>query len=85
MGHFMGAIRIDGFRDADLVQGDMEATFDLIRGSPKAPGQDRIFIHGEPEAIAEQTNAEEGIPVGPAVMDRLDEWADRLGVEALPR
>jgi LDH2 family malate/lactate/ureidoglycolate dehydrogenase len=85
MGHFMGAIRVDGFRDAGLVQEDMEATFDLIRRSPKTPGQDRIYIHGEPESLAEERNRVEGIAVGPTVMERLDEWASRLGVEALPR
>ena len=85
MGHFMGAIRVDGFRPADQVQADMETTFDLIRSSAKSPGHARIFIHGEPETIAEEANLESGIPIGPAIMVRLDEWAARLEVEALPR
>jgi LDH2 family malate/lactate/ureidoglycolate dehydrogenase len=81
MGHLMGALRIDGFRPTAEVQSDMESTFDRIRASKKEPGQDRIFIPGEPEAHAEAANLSEGIVVSPAVMEQLERWADRLGVE----
>jgi len=83
MGHLMGAIQIDGFRPLADVQADMESTFELIRGSGKAPGHDRIYIHGEPEAQAEQSHLRDGIPVSPAVMEQLDRWAIRLDVEPL--
>jgi LDH2 family malate/lactate/ureidoglycolate dehydrogenase len=83
MGHFMGAIDISGFRDLDLVQADMEKTFEVIRGAAKAPGHDRIFIHGEPETIAAQTNRSLGIPVTPGTMTQLQRWNTRfdLGFE----
>ena len=80
MGHLMGALRIDGFRPVDEVQTDMEATFDRIRASEKAPGHDRIHIHGEPEAMAEKRHLEEGIPVSHAVVQQLELWGERLGV-----
>jgi LDH2 family malate/lactate/ureidoglycolate dehydrogenase len=85
MGHLMGAIQVDGFRPRGEVQSDMETTFDLIRGSSPAPGQDRIYIHGEPESDAETTNRVAGLPVAAAVMEHLDDWAERLRVEPLPR
>ncbi|MGH8941908.1 MAG: Ldh family oxidoreductase [Acidimicrobiia bacterium] len=85
MGHFMGAIRIDGFRPPDDVHKDMEATFEVIRGSARAPGQDRIYIHGEPEAEAEPLRRREGITVSGSVAEQLDRWATRLGVEPIPR
>jgi L-2-hydroxycarboxylate dehydrogenase (NAD+) len=85
MGHLMGAIQIDGFRPRQEVQQDMEATFELIRGSARASGQDRIYIHGEPEAEAEATQRRVGIPVSAAVMGQLDRWADTLAVEPMPR
>jgi LDH2 family malate/lactate/ureidoglycolate dehydrogenase len=85
MGHFMGAIRIDGFRPPGDFQSDMESTFDLIRGSGKTIGHDRIYIAGEPEAIAAAQHLEEGIAVGPAVLDQLDKWAEILDVEPLRR
>jgi L-2-hydroxycarboxylate dehydrogenase (NAD+) len=83
MGHLMGAIQVEGFRPLGDVQADMESTFELIRESAKAPGHDRIYIHGEPEAEAEATHRREGIPVSPAVMEQLDRWATRLQVEPL--
>lgn len=85
MGHLMGAIRVDGFRPVEEVQGDMEATFQVIRKSSRAPGHDRIYIHGEPETEAAATHRQDGIPVGAAVLSQLDRWATTLGVEPLPR
>ncbi len=80
MGHFMGAIKIDGFRPRAEVQADMADTFALIRKSGRAPGHDRIFIPGEPEAIAEAENRDLGIPITPALMDQLTRWNSRLGL-----
>jgi LDH2 family malate/lactate/ureidoglycolate dehydrogenase len=85
MGHLMGAIRVDGFRSPDQVQGDMEATFEVIRQSSRSPGRDRIYIHGEPEIEAAARHRQEGIPVGVGVLSQLDRWAAILGVEPLPR
>ncbi len=78
MGHFMGAIAVAGFRPLELVQADMADTFDLIRKAGRTPGRDRIFIHGEPEAMAEAENQELGIPVTPALLDQLLRWNSRL-------
>jgi len=85
MGHFMGAVRSDGFRPPDQVQAEMEATFEMIRESSRAPGHDRIYVHGEPEKEAAAIHCHEGIPVGGAVLAQLDRWAAALGVEPLPR
>ena len=85
MGHLMGAIRVDGFRPPDQVQGDMKSTFEVIRGSARSPGVDRIYIHGEPEIEAAARHRREGIPVDAAVLAHLDRWAAILGVEPLPR
>ena len=81
MGHLMGALDIEGFRTLAEFQAEMATTFDLIRGSSKAPGHDRIFIHGEPEAMAEASNRREGIGVSPAMKSQLESWGQRLGVE----
>ncbi len=75
MAQLMGAIRIDGFRPLEDVQADMAETFAIVRGAQKAPGHDRIFIHGEPEAILMDENIRLGVPVTPAIMDQL-RWVD---------
>jgi len=83
MGHFMGAIDVAGFGRPESVQTEMAETYAIIRGAAKAPGHDRIFIHGEPETIAEQTNRSLGIPITPGTMTQLHRWNDRfdLGFE----
>jgi LDH2 family malate/lactate/ureidoglycolate dehydrogenase len=81
MGHLMGALNIEGFRPLAEFQTDMATTFDLIRASSRAPDQDRIFIHGELETLAETTNSREGIAVTQVVLGQLEAWGERLGVE----
>jgi L-2-hydroxycarboxylate dehydrogenase (NAD+) len=80
MAQLMGAIRIDGFRDEADVQAEMADTMDIVRGARKAPGHDRIYIHGEPEAIAEEENIRLGIPVTPAVRQVLESVGAAHGV-----
>ncbi len=82
MGHLMGAIDIEGFRPLAEFQADMAATFARIRGTSKAPGQDRILIHGEPELMAFEVNSRDGIAVTPVVLEQVAKWAERLGVQA---
>ena len=70
-GQFMGALKGEGFRDSTLVFGQIAQIFDTIRNSEKASGRNRIFIHGEPEAIAEEENRRLGIPLTPAVLEQV--------------
>ena len=82
MGHLMGAIDLEGFRPLADFQADMASTFDRIRRSSKTPEHDRIFIHGEPEEMAEASNRRDGIGVSPAVRSQLERWSRHLGVES---
>ncbi|MDO8670822.1 MAG: Ldh family oxidoreductase, partial [Dehalococcoidia bacterium] len=54
VGHFFGALRIDGFRPVDEFKEMMDEMLGAIKASPKVPGQDRIYIHGEMEFEAEE-------------------------------
>ena len=70
-GHFMGALKVAGFREPARVFDHMARTFEIIRDSEKASSHERIYIHGEPEAIAEEENRRLGIPITPPVLDQL--------------
>ncbi len=70
-GHFMGAVKLGGFREPALICSQMEEIFERIRGSKKAPGQDRIYTPGELEASAEGENRRLGIPITPPVLEQL--------------
>lgn len=80
MGHFMGAIEVSGFRDEGEVAADMQTTFDVLRAATKAPGRDRVYIHGEPETEAAEENERLGVPITPALRDEMRRWNDRLGL-----
>jgi LDH2 family malate/lactate/ureidoglycolate dehydrogenase len=82
MGHLMGALNVEGFRPLTDFQRDMATTLDLIRATSKAPGHDRILIHGEPEVIAYERNSREGLAITRVVLEQLESWGRRLGVEA---
>jgi L-2-hydroxycarboxylate dehydrogenase (NAD+) len=45
--HFLGAFRIDGFRDAAAFKSDMDALLRDHKQSEKAPGHLRIYLAGE--------------------------------------
>ncbi|MEK6712244.1 MAG: Ldh family oxidoreductase, partial [Nitrospinota bacterium] len=79
-GHFLGAIQLSGFREPAQAYEQMQRTFGHIRNSRKAPGHDRIYIHGEPEAIAEAENRRLGVPVTPAVLEQMRKLNARLGL-----
>ncbi len=79
-GHFMGAIRVAGFRERSLVHAQMTETFDRVRKSKKAPGQDRIYIPGELEMIAEAENRRLGIPITPSVLEQLSRLNERMSL-----
>lgn len=81
MSHFMGAIRLDGFRPVEDTHQSMEDTFDIVRSAKKSDGHDKIFIPGEPERIAQQENRELGIPITRPVREVLETVSDKLGVE----
>lgn len=70
-GHFMGAIKTGGFREPTLIYTQMAETFETIRNAKKAPGQERIYIPGELETIAEAENRRLGIPITPPVLEQI--------------
>ena len=80
LGHFMGAIRLDGFRETGDIQSDMADSLEILTSAKKAPGEERIYIHGEPEAIATEENLRLGVPVTPAVMEQVEKITKRLGL-----
>ena len=80
--HFFGAIRVDAFRPADEFKADVDAILAQIKGSPKAPGADRIWVAGEKEQVTLEERRELGIPLQAAVARDLEAIAADLDIEA---
>jgi LDH2 family malate/lactate/ureidoglycolate dehydrogenase len=79
-GHFFGAWRVDAFRPAGEFRAAMDDLQRLIRETPRAKGQERVYIHGEPEYERTERRARGGIPLHAKVMDELRQVADEVGV-----
>jgi LDH2 family malate/lactate/ureidoglycolate dehydrogenase len=80
VGHFFGAIRIEGFRPLDEFKASMDDIIARLTESSKADGQERIYIHGEKEYEAADTRSREGIPLHPKVAVDLRAIAVETGV-----
>ena len=79
-GHFLGAIKVSGFREPSLVYAQIIQILDMIRNSKKAPGHDRIYIQGEAEDMAEKENRRLGIPITPAVLEQVRRLNQRFAL-----
>ena len=80
IGHFFGAIDIARFRDLAIFKSDMDDLLHALKDSPKADGQDRIYVAGEPEWECEQRRRREGIPLSPGLATQLQEVAAEVAI-----
>lgn len=81
LGHFFGAWRIEAFRPAAEFKAAMDDLQRRLKGSPKAEGQNRIYIHGEKEFENAERNLKEGLAVNPKVVADLRALAAELSVK----
>jgi len=82
-GHFFGAMRIDAFRPATEFKAAMDKWIETFRNSKPAEGQEKVLIPGDPEREMEVIRRKEGIPIMPALVDKVNEIAMELGIERL--
>ena len=81
IGHFLGAMRIDGFGPAVEFKQRVDHWIRVLRETKPAAGTDGPIIPGDPERLAEQDRLANGIPLSPVVMDMLRELAKETGRE----
>lgn len=81
IGHFFGALRIDGFRPAGEFKAHMDNWINRFRNAtPVMKGHD-VLIPGDPERRLEQERMKEGIPLLDPVVEDLQELASRFDVK----
>lgn len=78
IGHFFGAMRIDGFRPANEFKQHMDKWITRFRASKSVEGQERVLIPGDPEREITAVRVSEGIPLNPKVVEDLHELASRF-------
>ena len=83
IGHFVGAMRVDGFRPVDEFKQHMDNWINRFKSSATIDPNQRVIIPGEPELEAEAERKISGIPLVDAVVKDLNEIAEKFGVEKL--
>lgn len=83
IGHFVGAMRVDGFRPADEFKAHLDNWIARFKSaSTISPGQ-KVIIPGEPEQEAETDRSKNGIPLIDAVVNDLNVLAEKFGIAKL--
>jgi LDH2 family malate/lactate/ureidoglycolate dehydrogenase len=80
IGHFFGALRIDGFIEPDEFKRRVDEWVRVFRGAKPAPGTPGVVIPGDPERQAEAERRVTGVPLAPAVAADLRDIADRTRI-----
>jgi LDH2 family malate/lactate/ureidoglycolate dehydrogenase len=83
VGHFFGALLIEAFRPLDEFKADMDGLIRRLKGSAKAEGESRIYIHGEKEWEMEEGRKKRGIPLHPQLVTMMDEIAEELNLPSI--
>jgi LDH2 family malate/lactate/ureidoglycolate dehydrogenase len=83
IGHFVGAMRVDGFRPASDFKADLDNWIERFKSAQTIDETQKVIIPGEPELEAEQDRKINGIPLVKPVVDDLNILADRFGIERL--
>ena len=83
IGHFLGAMRVDGFRPVEEFKSHMDNWIHRFKSATPINEDQKVIIPGEPELEAEQIRKVQGIPVIDAVVKDLNELAQKLGTEGL--
>jgi L-2-hydroxycarboxylate dehydrogenase (NAD+) len=80
VGHFFGAMRIDGFIDPDSFKTQVDEYVRVFRATKPAPGTNGPLIPGDPERQSEQVRREKGVPLVTALIEDLRDISSKTGV-----
>jgi len=80
VGHFFLALDPTAFRPLDEFRRDMDRLARELKASPKAEGQDRIYVHGEKSYARTEKHRKEGVPLGSKVVEELKKIGTDLRV-----
>ena len=83
IGHFLGAMRVDGFRPVDEFKHHMDQWIERFKSAKTISEDQKVIIPGEPESQEEQKRQSHGIPLIDAVVTDLNELAQKLGLKTL--
>lgn len=82
-GQFVLALDIAAFTDPDRFRAEVDRIIDEMKGSPLRPGFDAIRLPGERALSERDRRLAEGVPIAPAMRDKLNQIAAACGAPSL--
>jgi len=83
IGHFVGAMRVDGFRPVDEFKNHLDNWIERFKSASTVNPDKKVIIPGEPELEAEKDRKINSIPLVDAVVSDLNGLADKFGITRL--
>lgn len=83
IGHFLGAMRVDGFRPVDEFKAHLDNWIERFSNAKTIHADQKVIIPGQPEIEAEKERKLNGIPLINDVCKDLNEVAEKLGIARL--
>lgn len=80
LGHFFGAMRVDGFRPKEEFKSHMDNWIRRFKTAEAVEGQERVLIPGDPEREIEHERLTEGIPLLSPVIKDLEEVGSKFSL-----
>ena len=80
IGHFFGALDIEGFRDKLEFKRDIDEWIHTMRATRPLPGTEGVRIPGDPERQAYEVRMQTGIPLNREVAASLRVIAEETGI-----
>ncbi len=83
IGHFVGAMRVDGFRPVDEFKSHLDNWITRFKSAKTVNPDQKVIIPGEPELEAEADRRINGIPLVDSVVNDLNGLADKFNIPRL--
>lgn len=83
IGHFLGAMRVDGFRPAADFKHHLDNWIERFKSAKTVDEHKKVIIPGEPEYTFQQERKISGIPLIDVVVNDLNELATTIGAAKL--
>ncbi|MDF2432893.1 MAG: hypothetical protein JWP44_2524 [Mucilaginibacter sp.] len=83
IGHFVGAMRVDGFRPVGEFKSHLDNWITRFKSASTVYPDQKVIIPGEPEMEAEAQRIKNGIPLVDAVVKDLNGLAEKFGINPL--
>jgi LDH2 family malate/lactate/ureidoglycolate dehydrogenase len=83
IGHFLMALDPKAFREEGEFERDLDDVIDVLHAATPASAGEPVLVAGEPEAMSRAERARDGIPVPPALAEKIRAICDRAGAPFL--